>query len=45
MKKIVIAMLFTIFFGCQNQTFYEEEVNKNDDLLEFLLIGNKRFFG
>jgi carbonic anhydrase len=43
MKKIVIAMLFTIFFGCQNQTFYEEEVNKNDDLLEFLLIGNKRF--
>ena len=27
-------MLFTIFFGCQNQTFYEEEVNKNDDLLE-----------
>ena len=36
-------MLFTIFFGCQNQTFYEEEVNKNDDLLEFLLIGNKRF--
>ncbi|MBK9225263.1 MAG: carbonic anhydrase [Flavobacterium sp.] len=43
MKKIVIAMLFTIFFGCQNQTFYEEEVNKNDDLLEFLLIETKSF--
>ena len=43
MKKIVIAMLFVIFFGCQNQTSYEEEVNKEQDLLEFLLTGNKRF--
>jgi carbonic anhydrase len=43
MKKIVIAMLFVIIFGCQNQTSYEEEVNKDEDLLEFLLTGNKRF--
>lgn len=36
-------MLFILFFGCQKQTFYDEEVNKEQDLSGFLIAGNKRF--